>query len=306
MDNKVIFIGGSGRSGTNILRKLLSKHSQVASLPFEHRFIIDPDGIIDFYNSFTLNWSPYQSDVKIKRLNSFLMNLAIKSEDKSNYVDWELSKYFPHYIENVKKLISNLKSFEYKGSWPGSDKNINEYKIWFSDFKDIESIKLILADFIKKNIDSFLEINKKKFFVEDNTWNILYAKELDILAPSSKLIHVIRDPRDVVASFVNQSWCPNDFKQSIEMYKSIVEKWFEVYPVLDINKFKLVKLENLVFNKNTEIKNICNFCELNFESNLLEINLSKHNSERWKNQFNKKEQNFLNDSLKDIINKFNY
>ena len=306
MDNKVIFIGGSGRSGTNILRKLLSKHSQVASLPFEHRFIIDPDGIVDFYNSFTLNWSPYQSDVKIKRLNSFLMNLAIKSEDKSNYVDWELSKYFPHYIENVKKLISNLKSFEYKGSWPGSDKNINEYKIWFSDFKDIESIKLILADFIKKNINSFLEINKKKFFVEDNTWNILYAKELDILVPPSKLIHMIRDPRDVVASFVNQSWCPDDLKQSIEMYKSIIEKWFEVYPVLDNNKFKLVKLENLVFNKNTEIKNICNFCELNFESNLLEINLSKHNSERWKNQFNKKEQNFLNDSLKDIINKFNY
>ena len=52
MDNKVIFIGGSGRSGTNILRKLLSKHSQVASLPFEHRFIIDPDGIIDFF----YNW----------------------------------------------------------------------------------------------------------------------------------------------------------------------------------------------------------------------------------------------------------
>ena len=58
MDNKVIFIGGSGRSGTNILRKILSNHSKVASLPFEHRFIIDPNGIIDFYNSFTLNWSP--------------------------------------------------------------------------------------------------------------------------------------------------------------------------------------------------------------------------------------------------------
>ena len=137
MDNNVIFIGGSGRSGTNILRKLLSNHSQVASLPFEYRFIIDPDGIVDFYNSFTSNWSPYYSDVKIKRLNIFLINLAEKNNTKSNYIDWELSKYFPHYIENVQKLISNLKSFEYDGLWPGSNKNNKEYKIWFSDYKDI-------------------------------------------------------------------------------------------------------------------------------------------------------------------------
>ena len=40
VNNNLIFIGGSGRSGTNILRNLLSKHSQVGSLPFEYRFII--------------------------------------------------------------------------------------------------------------------------------------------------------------------------------------------------------------------------------------------------------------------------
>ena len=306
MDNKVIFIGGSGRSGTNILRKILSNHSKVASLPFEYRFIIDPDGIIDFFNSFKSCWSPYQSDIKIKRLNDFLINLSEKSHLKNNYIEWELSKYFPNYINNVQNLISNLKCFEYNGSWPGANKNNEEYKIWFSDYKNEESIKLILTDFIKKNIDSFLENNKKKFFVEDNTWNILYAKELEVLVPSSKLIHVIRDPRDVVASFINQSWCPDNLKQCIEMYKSIIKKWFEICHILDKQKFKLIKLENLVFNKDTEIKKICSFCELNFESNLLEINLSMHNSGRWKNEFNNKEQNILNDSLKDIINKFNY
>ena len=306
MDNKVIFIGGSGRSGTNILRKILSNHSKVASLPFEHRFIIDPDGIIDFYNSFTLNWSPYQSDVKIKRLNKFLLNLAIKSEDKSNYMDWELSEYFPHYIENVKKLISNLKSFEYSGSWPGSDKNIKEYKIWFSDFKDIESIKLILRDFIEKNINNFLEKNGKKYFVEDNTWNILYAKELDDLLPNSKLIHIIRDPRDVVASFINQSWCPNELGYCIKMYKSIMTKWFQVSSYLDKGKIKLVKLEKLVADKENEVKKICDFSELNFENNLLNIDLDMHNSGRWKNEFTQNEQRLLNNELKAIVVKLNY
>ena len=132
IDNKLIFIGGSGRSGTNILRKLLARHSKIGSLPFEYRFIIDPDGIIDFYNSFSSTWSPYYSDIKIKRLNSFLMNLSDKTIDTTNYEDWELSEYFPEYIENVKKLIMDLKCFEYSGTWPGADKNIKEYKIWFS------------------------------------------------------------------------------------------------------------------------------------------------------------------------------
>ena len=306
MDNNVIFIGGSGRSGTNILRKLLSNHSQVASLPFEYRFIIDPDGIVDFYNSFTSNWSPYYSDVKIKRLNIFLINLAEKNNTKSNYIDWELSKYFPHYIENVQKLISNLKSFEYDGLWPGSNKNNKEYKIWFSDYKDIESIRLILKDFIEKNINNFLEKNRKNYFIEDNTWNILYAKELNDLLPSSRLIHIIRDPRDVIASFINQSWCPNDLKDCIKMYKSIMYKWFDVKQLLDDQKFKVVKLEQLVFDKEFEVRRICDFSELNFEDNLLNIDLSKNNSGRWKTEFNNKEQKLLNDELKDIITKLNY
>ncbi len=306
VNNNLIFIGGSGRSGTNILRNLLSKHSQVASLPFEYRFIIDPDGIVDFYNSFISNWSPYYSDVKIKRLNSFLINLAEKNNIKSRYVDWELSKYFPNYIENVQKLISDLKCFEYKGSWPGANKNNQEYKIWFSNYKNNESIRLILRNFIETNICDFLELNNKKYFIEDNTWNILYAKELHELIPESKIIHIIRDPRDVVVSFTNQSWCPEDLRYSIDMYKSIMKKWFEVELSLNKSKFKLIKLEELVRNKESVIKEICHFSNLTFENNLLDIDLTKHNSGRWQKELNSEDKKTLNKDLEDLINKLDY
>ena len=54
---KPVFIGGTGRSGTTILSKVLSQHENILQL-VETRFIIDPDGIIELIPALTDNWSP--------------------------------------------------------------------------------------------------------------------------------------------------------------------------------------------------------------------------------------------------------
>ncbi len=48
---KIFFSCGTGRSGTTILRKIFSRHSKVFAFPFESRFIVDPDGLVDLYES---------------------------------------------------------------------------------------------------------------------------------------------------------------------------------------------------------------------------------------------------------------
>jgi hypothetical protein len=40
----VVFVGGTGRSGTHVLAKLLAKHEKLALVPVEVRFHVDPDG----------------------------------------------------------------------------------------------------------------------------------------------------------------------------------------------------------------------------------------------------------------------
>lgn len=306
IENKYLFIGGTGRSGTNITRKIFAEHPLVASFPFEYRFIIDPDGVIDFYLSMSYAWSPYMTDVKIKRLQFFLENLSVRNTKKVNYKDWELAEWFPHYKRNIDTLIGELKTFDYDGFWPGAIGDRESYQISFSEYKSRETLAEIIGRFLKNNIDEFMAINKKHFFVEDNTWNILFAKELFELMPESKMLHVIRDPRDVIASFMEQTWCPDDFNAALKMYKSIISRWFNVENSLPHNFYKLIKLEDLVINPKAKIEEICYFCEMPFNDKLLSIELNKHNLNRWKKVFSKQNESAIESELSNVFKRLNY
>ena len=310
MDSKItskyLFIGGTGRCGTNITREIFANHPSVASFPFEYRFIIDPGGLVDFYQSMSNAWSPYMADVKIKRLQIFLENLGAKNAEKTNYKYWELGQWFPNYQKNIDTLIGELKTFEYRGFWPGATGDPSTHEMLFSEYKSKEVLAVIIGKFIKNNIDDFIAINGKNFFVEDNTWNILFAKELHELMPEAKLLHVIRDPRDVIASFMSQSWCPNDFNEALKMYKSIISRWFTVEDSLPNDFCEVIKLEDLVVNSEEVIKEICNLSGIPFNKKLLNTELNKSNSGRWKMVFTSENEKVIESELSAVFERLNY
>ena len=85
------------------MREALSLHPTIASHPFAYKFIVDPDGLVDFYNTAVHSWSPYIVDNKLHRLEFFLKSLASKHHGKTTYVDWELNKHLPDYEEAVRE-----------------------------------------------------------------------------------------------------------------------------------------------------------------------------------------------------------
>ena len=322
---KIVSITGTGRSGTNITKKIFSMHPKVHTLPFEYRFVVDPGGIIDFYNSLSYSWSPYGADKKIKELEEFLLKLAEKSKEDSikssiikkddpsgrikapaSYFGWELNEWLPNFDNHVRKMIGELKTFDYSGCWPGTKSYVENNRIWFSEFKSREKLAEIIRRFINNSHSEMLQKAAKEFFVEDNTWNLLFASELLEILPQLKIIHIIRDPRDVIASFKQQRWCPDSTKQATLWYKSIIEKWFYNKKNISTEKYLEVKLEELVLNKKELISKMCNFSEMEFEENMLSVDLGQSNSGRWKNQFNDDEKTYLNQELKGILELLNY
>lgn len=292
---KTILIGGTGRSGTNILKDILSSHPKTFAFPFETRFTIDPDGIADFIKTYNESWSPYIIDRKIKRLHKLLNELGSLSS-KKRYSKWELEKHIPKYKEYCEQLISKLVDFKYKASWMG---NYSHEEYMYFCNKKMDEIKNIFKKFLNETTKEILDKNNAEIYVEDNTWNILFSDVLLEIMPDAYLIHMVRDPRDVIASLLKQSWTPSDLEQTIDWYKGVMNRWFEIKRRLNPRRFIEIKLEELVEKPKQILAKICEFVNIDFDESLLQIDLTKSHSGRWKTEFSEKEKSIINKQLND-------
>ena len=117
--------------------------------------------------------------------------------------------------------------------------------------------------------------------MEDNTWNILYLKEIAELLPGARLIHIYRDPRDVVASFTQQTWTPSDAVESARFYRNLMDRWQHVKQQVPEDFFMEISLEELVQHKENMLQEICAFWSLEWDDKLMELELNKAHRGRW-------------------------
>lgn len=321
----VISIAGTGRSGTNILKGIFGQHSKIATLPFEYRFMIDPKGIVDFYQSFTASWSPYKADYKIKELEEYLLSLSALSDEKREETDriksidpkgllltpppysgWELNDWIPGYSDLVKKLIADLTEFQYSAVWPGLEANKANYQMSFASKMDKSTLAKKIEQFTDNVFDAICEKQGKTIYLEDNTHNILFASDLKAIMPSMKLIHVVRDPRDVISSLQQQKWTPTSLEHLVSWYKSVMTQWEEEKSQLDPSDFIEVRFENILANPESEIRKLCAFVSIDFEPEMLQVKLDKPNNGRFKESFSFEEVEFINKSLEKWISIHSY
>ncbi len=283
---KIVFIGGTGRCGTNIMKEILSLHPKIASHPFEYRFIIDPDGIIDFYTTALNCWSPYIIDKKLRRLESFLMVLAKRYEGKERYVDWELNKHLPDYEQSVHELMDGLVDFKYSAIHYGVKEKRDLY---FMGHRTKKELSRILGNFIKRIIDGYLESEVKEIYVEDNTFNLLFSRDILDLLPKAKFIHMVREPKDVIASLSKQRWAPKDKIKAALWTKSILDRINYLKKKIPRESILTIDLYELVDDTENVLRRICDFLKIPFHRRLLEIDLSRSHRDRWKTEFSLEE-----------------
>jgi len=317
----ILLIGGSGRSGTTILSKIMSMHPNISNVP-EFRYLIDPDGIIDFYNS-AGEWSPYQYDLKLKRLEALLKDVA-RTDFISNMIaygtyvfrnfSWKLrprywgvsvSDYCPNFKNNVDELIHNLTDFSFNGNWIGMSGN-KPKAMRYSAPRNKEHLARILGDFLRKN---FWQINQRQNvqnYLEKNTWNHIWFDKILELLPEAKLVHIYRDPRDVVSSFCNQPWMPSDPVQCATILRDLILKWDKIKNRVPQNSIHEIALEQLVSQPKKTLGEICDFYGIPWSNELLRINLSKSNRGRWEKHFAPEQAKKVYEVLGEQIERFGY
>lgn len=268
---QIIFVGGTGRCGKSVVAECLAQHPDAFKLPFELRFLTDPDGIIDFYTSSQASWSPFLMDKRIKRLGQLLKRLAYSAGDK--YANWRLRRHLPRWNEHMEGLMHSLYDFSYAGTWFG----VENARMYHAGPTNKEDLACVLGAFVETVIKDLLETNDKSIFISDDTWSVLFAKELSELLPQAKFIHVYRDPRDVVNSMSKQRWCPSDLAQAARYYISLMESIDET----------LISLcfEGLVDFPRMNLEDKCYQAGIEYDSAMLKpLDSAKTNIGRWRDE----------------------
>ena len=321
----MLLIGGSGRSGTTILCRAMGRHPDVTDVP-EWRFTTDPDGVIDFYTQATTGLqSPFHYDIRIKRLQALLRHVATQGRMTSPlgssrvrqwsartlgrnlaapYARTQATDYSPNFATLSQQLIDDLTTFAFRGYWVGMHP-LEAAAIRFSE-KSPEEIRLACSRFLKAVADDVCRAQGAKAHLEKNTWNILcWDRTLEVL-PDAKLVHIVRDPRDVVSSYGEQPWVPSDPIAAARLLRSVMSTWDEISRRVPEESFFEVRLEDLTAEPEKEFAKICEFWGLDWDPSLLETKLSPSSFGRWRADLPAGKLDEIQQILLPVMQKYGY
>ncbi len=299
-----IFIGGTGRSGTTILKRILSCHPQISSIPYELRVIVDPGGALDLKLALSERWSPYHADHAIRtfrqlmlrcKKNSWLRKAEYKFLPKlgiapRRYGVVGLASAFgkSYYRERLYQLIDRLTYYFSKGNWVGSPSYMIPAKIIEAHPHRAEEISRLLAEFFHDLFRNRAEDSDKTHWIDDTPTNLLHAGELLEMFPNMRFIHIHRDLRDVLASYQGFSWGGDNMVVSAQRLSDMMARWLDIREKLPTSTYLEVGLEFLASSPDAFMTKICNFIGLEYcqelKTGVTQFNPRRMHEGRWKTE----------------------
>ncbi len=322
----VCFIGGSGRSGTTVLKEAFGLHRECAALRPELRFFVDPDGIVDFFSTFSDSWEPYLYDNRVRRLERLLRKLGTNNSAANiyryvvgrsglmkklplvivpPYVEVALRKYAPHYDELVDALIARLTDFRYAGRWVGSAL-FQPSAMFYKSPLSREELAVILRAFLAGFIGDVLAHRQARHFFDHTPRVHIWFDRLLALLPEARLVHVYRDPRDTAASFTKNNFTPSNPTHAAQMVRDIMERWWVVRSKLPPGSFMEIALEDLVARPEATLRAVSAFLGIDWDANVLTIDLGHSHAGRWTRDFSSGDQREVNRILSPVVSALGY
>lgn len=309
---KAILVGGTGRSGTTILKRVLAQHSRVASMPFEVRLIVDPGGALDLVNALSDSWSPYNADIAIQRFRQLALDCAhtsilvrglAKGLTTLGVAPWRYAAVGigevvgqRYYHQRVDELVQALTWHVSRGNWAGSPPFRFPSRMYETVPRTREAVAALVGKFIE---DLFIAIPRfnaatskpgATHWIEDTPYNILHARELLELFPDMRLLHIYRDPRDVIASYRERAWGGDNVTVCARRVAGVLERWSVVREQLPQTCYMEIALEELSAKPQEHLHRICDFVGLSYEPGLESVSLNRVNAGRWQRELSVDEQ----------------
>ena len=319
-----VFIGGTGRSGTTILQKLLKSGSGFLSYPFELRLNVDPGGLLDLKTALVDHWSPYAADIALNRFTELMSDMRRKSR-RTFYENRLLGRFgispcrypsigFSNLIggqafEGIcNDFLASLYQEKVPGHWGGSSPYRLKSCIYEADRMTDPQFSSATQIFMQRLHDAYAgQIDMSyRAFIDDTPYSILHADQLMQVYPNAKFIHIYRDPRDVVASYATKFWGGNDYIAIARRINAVLEQWASIKERLDTSAYMEIRMEDLLENPSSTLESIAGFIGVDSDFPMDSHDLSKGHSGRWKQDIPLDQQAEVNQILANSIEMMGY
>jgi hypothetical protein len=254
----LVFVGGTGRSGTHILGRLLGEHAAFEDVPIEARFHCNKRGLPDLLEG-RVSLSGF-----MEKLRGFWWHrIRVDGQPRGLYTLMYRSAF-----------DAALERFE---------------SSYHSD--PIAASRRLYLDLLWP----LAEEAGKSGLVEMSSHNVREAQMLRRLFPEAKMIHTVRDGRDAASSVTTKTWGPDDVIKGIDWWADRL-RWIDrgvsgsedgaVY-ALPADRFHLVVLDDLVAGRREEcLGALCAFLGIEPDAGMqaffeAEMSSSGMNRGRW-------------------------
>lgn len=147
--------------------------------------------------------------------------------------------------------------------------NFDQYFDYVSHFKNLRYPQQNLRILLTGLFDNMCNAAGKDVFLEQTPWHGLHLNTLKGLFPDMKVIHLIRDGRDVAISFARTPWWSKDIMANLERWgneANLAHTFCLENPESSIE----LRYEDLIVQPEVALNKILRLFSLNFEQNMLD------------------------------------
>jgi len=237
--------------------------------------------------------------------------------------------FLRNYIGNIsvnKKLVKN--DVNYIINKINNDENLKR-----TDMNLNEIINLIvkkgefnLVEFYKKLLKNYAKARNKSMIGDKDPKNIEYLHDIKRIFPNAYIVHIIRDPRDVVVSRMKAEWSRDrNFLTHVIAYREQLHKGIRDGKKLFGNHYFELFYEDLIEYPEKTLKKVCKYLNISYDSGMLHFNekadkiikgkerqwkencfkpVISNNKNKWKNKLNRHQvllvENICNKSFRNF------
>jgi len=243
-----------------------------------------------------------------KFLNRFFKYVLSGSVKK--YTSVRIGDFIPksHIVECINSFFEAVGIKLIPGYWYGSESYQLNPEMYYSQPVEKKEFDNQAGKFIDNLLSYPLSANNKRCWCDDTPMNILYADVLSQMLDNIRIVHIYRNPLDVVASYTDskQSWAPANPSCAAQWVKEILTKWVTLRNDIARKNYLEMKYEYLILNQEKGLKKIMDFIGLEFEEALLQIKLNSSSVGRHKSDIPNQEISQVVKTLHPILKEFDY